>query len=123
MPRTARVNDAVLADTALAIIETEGPEHLTISTLASALGVKPPSLYNHVASIEDVRMHVRIIAATRLGDLMIEASMGRSGEEALIALCHAYRGFRPGQPGPLRHDNGTGGRAERRPGPCRLGAP
>ena len=93
MPRKARVNDTVLADTALAIIETDGPEHLTIGTLASALGVKPPSLYNHVSGIEDVRMHVRIIAATRLGDLMIEASMGRSGEEALVALCHAYRGF------------------------------
>ncbi|MGI9414452.1 MAG: TetR-like C-terminal domain-containing protein [Hyphomicrobiales bacterium] len=87
------MSDAVLADTALAIIETDGPEQLTIGTLAAALGIKPPSLYNHITGIEDVRMHVRIIAVTRLGDALIEAAMGRARETALVTLCHAYRDF------------------------------
>lgn len=93
MPRHARVTENGLIDAAVSIVETTGSRDLTINALADALHVKPPSLYNHVTGIEDVRTQVRVVAAARLGDVLIEAAMGRAGEDALFALCHAYRGF------------------------------
>jgi len=68
MPRTARVTEDRLVDQAIAIIEEDGLEELTVGTLAAALGVKAPSLYNHVSGIEEVRDQVRTAAITRLGD-------------------------------------------------------
>lgn len=93
MPRPAKVTEDRLIDAALAIVETGGSSELTINALARQLDVKPPSLYNHVTGIEDVRGQLRIVAVTRLGDVLIDATMGRAGEDALYALCHAYRGF------------------------------
>lgn len=98
MPRRAKISGDSLIDEAIAIIEEDGMEELTIGALATALDVKPPSLYNHVAGIEDVRMKVRIAAVTRLGDALVDAAMGRAGEDALFALCHAYRSFAVANP-------------------------
>jgi len=93
VPRHAKVTENGLIDAALSIVELTGPDDLTINALADALDVKPPSLYNHVTGIEDVRTQVRVVATARLGDTLFDAAMGRAGEDALFALCHAYRGF------------------------------
>ncbi len=93
MPRPATVTEDRLVDEAIAIVARDGVGELTVGTLATALGVKAPSLYNHVAGIDEVRLQVGIAAVTRLGDTLTDAAMGRSGEDALFALCHAYRSF------------------------------
>lgn len=93
MPRTARVTEDRLVDQAIAIIEEDGLEELTVGALAAALGVKAPSLYNHVSGIDEVRDQVRTAAVTRLGEALTDAALGRSGSDALLALCHAYRAF------------------------------
>jgi len=41
-------------------LDREGWEALTINALATQLGTKGPSLYNHVDSLEDLRRTVRI---------------------------------------------------------------
>ena len=53
MPRAGLDRQRVLAEAA-AIADAEGLPALTFARLASALKVKPPSLYNHVASLEAV---------------------------------------------------------------------
>ncbi len=93
MPRPPSVTEDRLIDEATAIITRDGLRELTVGTLADALGVKAPSLYNHVSGIDDVRLQVGTATVTRLGDALTDAAMGRSGEDALYAICHAYRLF------------------------------
>lgn len=98
MPRPAKVTEDRLVGEAIAIIEQDGLGELTVGSLADALGVKAPSLYNHVTGIDDVRRQVRITAVNRLGDALTDAAMGRAGEDALHAVCRAYRGFATDNP-------------------------
>jgi AcrR family transcriptional regulator len=93
MSRAARITEDRLIDEAIAIIDRDGLGELTVGTLADALGIRAPSLYNHVAGIDDIRRQVAITAVNRLGDVLTDAAMGRRGEDALFALCHAYRTF------------------------------
>lgn len=98
MPRVSNITEDLLADTAITLIEDGGPDALTLTSLAAALGIKPPSLYNHVSGIEDVRHLVGIVAMTRLGEAMAEAALGRTGPDALLALAEAYREFARSNP-------------------------
>lgn len=93
MPRPANITEDRLVNEATAIVVRDGAGELTVGSLANALGVKAPSLYNHVTGIDEVRLQVGIVAVNRLGDTLTDAAMGRSGEDALFALCHAYRAF------------------------------
>jgi len=51
---------------AIACVETQGPEGLSISRVARRLGIKPPSLYNHVDGAEDLAQAVTIDGNQRL---------------------------------------------------------
>jgi AcrR family transcriptional regulator len=75
------------------LADREGLDAVTVARLASRLGVRAPSLYNHVAGLAGLRAG---IAAAALGDLHAElqsAVAGRSGEEAVLAVAGAYRSF------------------------------
>ena len=89
----------VVTDTAVAIVESDGPQALTLSGVATTLGVKPPSLYNHVADLEMIRRDVALRAVEALTDLMGSAAMGRAGTDALRAVAAAFRAYAREHPG------------------------
>jgi AcrR family transcriptional regulator len=94
-------SDAVV-EAACALVEELGAERLTLQLLAERLGVKPPSLYNHIASLQALREAVAIRTLDRVGEALREAALGRSGEEALRAMATAYRRFAKAKPGQFR---------------------
>ena len=55
MPRVGLDREAVV-EAAIALADRAGIEGLTIKSLAQKLGVQPPSLYNHVESLEALRL-------------------------------------------------------------------
>ena len=61
--------------------------------------MRPPSLYNHVKGIGDLRAAVALSGIAALGDRMTRAAVGRAGEEALFAIARAYREFAREFPG------------------------
>jgi AcrR family transcriptional regulator len=72
---------------------------VTIARVAGELGVRPPSLYNHVDSREAL---LRAIARTGYDDLLAaltDAAVGRAGADALRALAAAYRRYAHDAPG------------------------
>jgi AcrR family transcriptional regulator len=82
-----------------ALADREGLEHLTLSRLAAQLGVRSPSLYNHVDGLADVR---GALAASSLRDVhaaVQTAVAGRSGEDAVLAAATAYRRYAQEHPG------------------------
>ncbi|WP_072815400.1 TetR/AcrR family transcriptional regulator [Rhodococcus zopfii] len=90
--RRTLTRDKVI-DAALAVVDEHGWEQLTMSTLATRVGVTGASLYNHVRGLDDVRSEVQIRTMAALGDRLREEAMGRSGIDGLRKLIAAYRSW------------------------------
>ena len=78
---------------AVALADSEGLETVTLTRLAAELGVRPPSLYNHVAGQEGIRHELALYGVRELGRRLERAAVGKSRDEALRAVAHAYRAF------------------------------
>lgn len=98
MAKTSLDREKVL-DAAEKMINEEGLQCLGIQSLARFLKVKPPSLYNHVEGIEDIRGALAIRALKSIRRNMTEHMLGFSGEDAIRALCKAYLAYAKQNPG------------------------
>lgn len=70
-----------------------------MTALAIKVGVRVPSLYNHVASIEALLGYVQIRALADLGDDLQRAAMGKARRRGVEALALALRDFAVRHPG------------------------
>jgi AcrR family transcriptional regulator len=98
MPRVGLSTDAVVA-AASALMDQEGAAGLTVTRVAEEVGVKPPSLYNHIAGLDALERLVALDGIGRLAEACRTAVMGRSGPDGLRAMAEAYRAFAVGHPG------------------------
>ena len=98
MPR-AGLNTAAVVAAAAEIADAEGLDRLTLARVAAAAGVRTPSLYNHVESLDDVRRRVALLALRDLADALRDAAVGRAGDDALVAMADAYRAYARRHPG------------------------
>lgn len=98
MPRAGLTAELVV-DAAATLIDASGYESLSLSTLADTVGVRTPSLYKHVASLDDLRERLAVRAYSGLGAAMRSAAEGKTGREALEALATSYRAFAKAHPG------------------------
>ena len=80
-------------ETALAILDEEDTEALTTTNLARRLGISQPTLYSHVASLDEVRRAVAWHGMSELSERVRRAVLGRTGDDALFAMAHAYRAY------------------------------
>ena len=108
LPR-AGLTPGGVADAAARIVDAEGFESLTLARLAGDLGVAAPSLYKHVAGLDDLIVRVTILAVSRLADYLTSAAVGRSERSGLLAVASAYRRF-------AREHPGLYGLTQRKPG-------
>ena len=97
MPRAQLTKEKVI-DAALNLANTQGLEQLSLKDLAKELNIKPPSLYNHVKNIAELRLEIHRRGLEELSDVLPKAIMGLSGEAALVALSSSYRQFAKEQP-------------------------
>ena len=93
------LSPSVVADAALRIADDDGLDAVTIARLAGELGVRPPSLYNHIESRDALLRTVAARALDELAQRMGAAAVGRSGPDAITAVAHAYRAFAREHPG------------------------
>lgn len=98
MPRAGLDRGRVTA-TAAVILDREGPDSLSLARVASELGVKSPSLYNHVDGLDGLIRSIALEGIRELADVCRTASMGRSGPDALRSLLQAYRSYAADHPG------------------------
>ena len=61
------------------LINAEGLEALSLGRLASELGIRTPSLYNHVDGLPGLLRELSILNARNLADRISEAAIGQSG--------------------------------------------
>ncbi len=98
MARKRGVDVAQVVDAAAEVADTAGIDGLTMAAVAAALGVQSPSLYSHVDGLAGLRRAMAVEAARRLGSVVVEATRGREGVDALRAIARAYRAFAKGHP-------------------------
>jgi AcrR family transcriptional regulator len=79
--------------------DEDGWSRLTLAALATRLGVRQPSLYKHIDSLDDLHRGVSLVARRELGDVIARAAVGRAHRDALAALCLAYRDWVLAHPG------------------------
>jgi AcrR family transcriptional regulator len=91
--RVERLDPDQVLSAAERLVAANGWESLTMAALAADLGVRPPSLYRHVDSLDALRRALRSRMLIELSDAVRGAVMGKSGMEGLHALTDAYRSF------------------------------
>ena len=98
MPRAGLSPDVVVAEAAR-FVDDEGAHKLTLAALAKRFGVALPSLYKHVAGLDDLHGRLATTAASELAVELRRAATGRAGREALRAVASAYRTYASDHPG------------------------
>jgi AcrR family transcriptional regulator len=95
----AGLSAAAVVTAAAEIADEHGLDAVTLSSVASRLGVKPPSLYAHVGGLPDLRRRLAAQAAADLADALTPAVAGRAAGEALRETGRAYRCWALAHPG------------------------
>jgi len=97
-PATKLSRDAIV-NAALTFLDREGWDALTINALATQLGTKGPSLYNHVDSLDDLRRTVRMRVIDDILQMLSTVAAGRTRDDAVMAMASAYRSYASHHPG------------------------
>ncbi|MCM3019218.1 AcrR family transcriptional regulator [Priestia megaterium] len=77
----------------------EGFYAVTIASLAKELNVRPPSLYNHIKGLEELRKELALSGLQQLYHLLKSAVEHASAEDAVYQLSKAYVSFVRKSPG------------------------
>jgi AcrR family transcriptional regulator len=93
------LSKAQVVDAAAKIADAGGLESVTVARVASELGIKAPSLYNHVAGRDDLIAELGVRALRELTAALTQASVGRSRDDALQGVAAAYRAYVLAHPG------------------------
>lgn len=119
MGRKAGLDRQAVVSAAAELADAAGGDAVTLSAVAHALGVQPPSLYAHVSGLPGLRREMALLAASRLGEALTAAaaserapetrssgapstdagSPGVGGLAAVRRICVAYRSFARAHPG------------------------
>ena len=91
-PRRRLDHEQVVA-AAEEIVDELGWDRLTMAALATRVGTKGPSLYNHVASLEDLKRELQERTIRMIGRELVVATMGRAGRDSFLELARTYRDF------------------------------
>jgi AcrR family transcriptional regulator len=99
VPR-ARLDRAAVVRAAADLVDERGTiEALQLAELAGRLGIRTPSLYAHVGSLDDLRRAVAIIGLHDLRERMTQAASGHRGADALLEIARAVREYALQRPG------------------------
>lgn len=81
------------------LADANGLDNLTLAQVAAKLGVRLPSLYNHVAGLPGLRRELALYGGRELMERVRTVAIGKSSDVAVIALAQAYRQYALTYPG------------------------
>ncbi|MBV4416985.1 TetR/AcrR family transcriptional regulator [Clostridium tyrobutyricum] len=70
-----------------------GLNQVTFQKIGEKLDIKYPSLYNHFANMNDLKIKMTIYFLKDLNFKLIKGLVGKSGENAIRELAYVYRDF------------------------------
>lgn len=97
--RRAGLNTETVVQAAARLADEAGLEGLTLAALAGRLGVRTPSLYNHVGGLEELRHRLAVLGVQELTEALTRAVLGKTGPQAVKDMAQAYRAYIKRRPG------------------------
>ncbi len=88
-----------MLDAAALLADRDGLAALNLTALAEHLKVRPPSLYKHLEGLDAIYRGLALRGLTEANERLQRATIGKSRDEALFALAHAYWQFARERPG------------------------
>jgi len=92
MPR-AGVDTEMIVKAAAKLVDEKGIEAITLKEISERLGIRSPSLYNHIGGLPELKEKVSHYAMEQLKDCLVRAVMGRGGIDALKEMGKSYIQF------------------------------
>ncbi|AQS11180.1 tetracycline repressor protein class B from transposon Tn10 [Clostridium saccharobutylicum] len=82
-----------IIEAAFLLADEIGLNQITFQKLAKELDIKYPSLYNHFANMDDLKIKMTISLLNDLNSNLMQRLIGKSGEDAIKEFAYAYRDF------------------------------
>lgn len=98
MPRNGLTTSSVV-DAAMKMADADGLDQLTLVRVAAKLKVQPPSLFNHVRGLPELRRQLQLRGLHEMAEVASRAAVGRAGDDAVMAAATALRQFAREHPG------------------------
>jgi AcrR family transcriptional regulator len=99
VPKHVALNPEVVLAEAAKLADKKGFDLLSLAELAERFHIKPPSLYNHIESLDSLKRGLAMMALRDLAASLGKAAIGRSKDDAVRSLACAYREFVKKHPG------------------------
>jgi AcrR family transcriptional regulator len=93
MSPRSNLTKAFVVQAAADLINAEGLQALSLNRLAEKLGIRTPSLYNHVDGLPGLTRELSILNARNLAECLSEAAIGQSKAELVKSVMQAYRAY------------------------------
>lgn len=90
---TRGVTKEMIVSEAIACIEDSGQPAVSLHELARRLGIKTPSLYNHIRNTRELQHEMMRRAIDQFVANQRQATQGKETDEAVRAFAHAYYVF------------------------------
>ncbi|MCC6612470.1 MAG: WHG domain-containing protein [Anaerolineae bacterium] len=99
MPPRKHIDRQRVLEVSIALADAHGFDAVTLAGVADQLGIRVPSLYNHVSGLPGLRYEMAVWGVHQLGDAIRRAAVGKSGDDAIFSVADAYRAFVHAHPG------------------------
>src|SRR5215831_90674 len=99
MSHRVGLDKANVVEAAAKLVDEEGLDRLSLGRLAERLGVRTPSLYNHVAGLPGLKHDLALYCLREVFDRLTRATIGKSRAEAIVAIANTYRAYARETPG------------------------
>jgi len=95
----AKIDRQTIIQAAADLADKDGLEKVTLKELAQILDIRSPSLYNHIEGLDELRTALMLHGWATLGIIITMSAVGKSGDDAVRAMCYAYRDYATAHPG------------------------
>ncbi|MEX3624017.1 TetR/AcrR family transcriptional regulator [Viridibacillus arvi] len=99
MTRRMKLDLSIILEKTTELVDENGVDKLSLGSLAEKLGVRPPSLYNHFEGLNGLKQKLAIHGVEKLHEYMLQAAVGKAGDDAVRAVSAAYIQFVRTHPG------------------------
>lgn len=90
----AGLDKTTIIKAAANMADKKGIANISLKVLATELGVKSPSLYKHFnGGLDELNKELMLYGWRFLDREITEAAIGKARDEAIVAICYAYRNF------------------------------
>jgi AcrR family transcriptional regulator len=94
-----RASKEAVVLTASELADEKGLQGVTLKAVADRLGIRTPSLYNHIESLDDLLRAIAHTGMRAMNSQMSRVAIGKSGDHAIQAVSIEYLTFVTTHPG------------------------